>query len=389
MSGRLAALPLLALLLAACDNPTGVGAELVDSSRERPEEVHLAPTRMEIASEPDITGFVWNTAASASNYRILSGVTEDPLLGSIRADGYVDFFAPAATPSEAFTSNPVSSATLLLLRSYVYGDTTQPVTLRLHDLPDAWTATGGTADTVITGTTPVTEVTLPPTGGYAEIPLPAAWIDRWDAVLRGTTFAADFHGFRVEPVGGDAVIGFALAGSSLRAVAGGDTTYFLASQMLTGLAFDPGSPAVPDRVTLQDGRGIGVVVPFDFTDERVQSGAVSRIRIEIPVDTLLSLPDRPGYVRPRVSVVQLDAVALDPPDRAILALASAGEDGILRFESNDLDDVVLRVLQDALPVDHFELRVDPARHGLDVLFLAAPTDPDHVPRATLTVVPFE
>lgn len=380
MSGRIAVLPLVLVLVStACDNPTGVGSELLDVEAGRPAPIDLVPVELGTAAEADITG------GSESTQRFLAGVTSDPALGMIRATGHVDFGVPAVEASDAFTSNPVSSATLRLFRSYAYGDTTVALTFRITDLADEWPGAGSRADTAMAMAAEVTTGDAAGDGLFVDIPLPAPWIARWDATLRGDAFSSDFHGFRIEATTGDAVVGFEQLGTSIRAVAGGDTVSFPATRSHTMIEYDDPPTLPADVILMQDGRGIGTVLRFDFKDEAIGTAAVSRARLTVQIDTTLS--GVPGYMRPRVTSVDLDAVSIDPPDRLNVATAVVGDDGALVFETDDLLSVIRQAVERDSPLDHFEIRPNPARQGLDVLLLL--TGPDRDPRASLTIVPFE
>jgi hypothetical protein len=386
MPGRLAVAPLLlVLLLTACDSPTGVGSDLVDEQGGNPVELAFDPVEMRIADEADVTG------GSATIQRMLSGVTTDPYLGLIQATGHMDFVTPSTGLTEAFSAGQVSEVILFMDRVYAYGDTSSVLTLRLHDLADEWTATDARADTAFAVSTFVVEHSFDATTASVQIPLPADWVSRWDGALRSATFGTDFHGFRFEPVSGDAVAGFDQLGTFLRAVSGGDTLFFPASRAHTALDFhEPFSPP-QDAVILQDGRGIGTVLRFDLDDDRIAAAALSRAHIEIPFDSTLSRDAPAGYVRPMASLIglTLDAVSVDPDARFTLDASPAIVDGKLRFESTELLSVIRLAADGGSALDHFEIRTSPALVSLDVILLASPAHPTTVPRLVLTVVPFE
>ncbi len=386
MPGRFALTPLLlVLLLSACDNPTGVGSELLGEQGGDPVEIQFVPVEMSTSVETDVTG------GSGPLQRMLVGVTEDADLGQIRATGHMDFVAPASALSADFSGNAVTSATLYLDRGYVYGDTTSSITVRLDDLGDEWTATEAKADTTFPVGSFAAEHTFGSTTALVGVPLPADWVARWDAALRSSSFSDDFHGFRIEAVSGDAVAGFDQYGSFLQAVAGGDTVYFPASRTHSTLRFqEPFSPP-QDAVVLQDGRGMGTVLRFEIEDDRLDVAALSRARLEIPFDSTLSSDAPSGYVRPFASIsgLTLDAVSVDSGARYSLDAKASVVGGKIRFESSDLLSVIRLLLSGGSALDHFELRVNPTLVSLDVLRLASPASPSSVPRIVLTAVPFQ
>lgn len=386
MPGRLAVAPLLLFfLLSACDNPTGVGSDLVGEQGGDPVEIPVVPIEMVAAAEADITG------GSGTQQRILVGMTQDPDLGGIQATGHVDFVIQATGLSSNFTANPVTEVTLFLDRVYAYGDTSGTLGIQFHDLADEWTATAARADTTFATAASVTEHTFDVTTTTVEVPLPADWISRWDATLRSATFGEDFHGFRIAAVAGDVVVGFDQFGSFLRAVAGGDTAYFPAARTHSFLEFQEPATPFDDAVLLQDGRGIGTVLRFDFDDDRLDAIALSRVRLELPFDSTLSNEAPAGYVRPAANIagLMLDAVSIDPDARYSLDATASVVDGRIRFESSDLISVVQLVLDGGSSLDHFEVRVNPVLISLDVIRFASPTNPTAVPRVVLTAVPFE
>lgn len=386
MPGRLAVTPLLfVFLLSACDSPTGVGSELVGVQGGDPVEIPFVPVEMGAAAEADFTG------GSGAFQRVLVGVTQDPALGQIRATGHLDFVAPVSGVSDDFAANAVTEVILYLDRVYVYGDTSSTIRVRVDDLGDEWVATEARADTTFEVGSFVVEHDFGATTDLVGVPLPADWVSRWDGALRASTFNDDFHGFRLEPLSGDAVAGFNQYGSFLQAVAGGDTVYFPASRAHSSLQFqEPFSPP-QDAVVLQDGRGIGTLLRFDFEDERLDVAALSRVRLEIPFDSTLTKEAPSGYVRPAalISALVLDAVSVENDARYSLDATASIADGKIRFESSDLLSVVRLVLDGGSALDHFEVRVNPNLVSLDVLRFASPSHPTSVPRVVLTAVPFE
>jgi len=386
MPGRPAAVPLLfILLLSACDSPTGVGSGLVGDVGGAPTELAFSPADMATAVEADYTG------GSGTLQRMLVGVVDDPALGQIRATGHMDFVSPSTGLSDAFSGGTVTGATLVLNLVYVYGDTTGSVTVRLNDLQDEFAAAEARADTTFAAGEFVTEQSIAVTRASVSIPLPSDWITRWDGTLRGSSFSEDFHGFRLEAVAGNAVVGFQLFQSYLDVVSGGDTLAFGATSVHSSLEFQEPFSTPQDMIVLQDGRGVGTALQFDLDDDRLDLATLSRARLELPFDSTLTNQAPAGFYRPAASLsgLELDVVGVDPVARYVLDATAVVSEGVLRFESSDLLAVVRLILDGDSSLDHFELRVNPAVSSLDVLHLALPTHPTSVPRAVLTAVPFD
>src|SRR5690606_12069496 len=115
--------PLLAAAawLSACQDPSGVGLDLIDEEGTGPNVVVVAADSVGAGSEEDITGGFATSAPFQT--RLLVGAARDPLLGDVRADAYFDFI-PSTTVPEDFFDDPIVGAELRLFRDYVYGDST-------------------------------------------------------------------------------------------------------------------------------------------------------------------------------------------------------------------------------------------------------------------------
>lgn len=359
----------------ACDDPGSVGVDLVDEQTGRPVVVELPTTTFEAADADDVTG---------NSERVLAGSVEDPMLGTIASTGYVDF-AGLSGLTGAFATGVISEVTLDLIPDYVYGDTTEMVTMLLSDMSEDWDPQGGRADTTITSGASVLEFSFLPTDTLVTISLPETWIDANATALQSSTFSVDFHGFELSSVSGNAVVGFIRLGSALRVTVGTETASYPASQTLSTQTRD-GVPDVPDnRLLLQDGLGPGVLFRFDFNE--LENSAVSRVLFRFLADTLASQANTPpNFVRPLLS--ELELFTLNADDQFVfLERTTLDEEGRFIFDSGILRQNLQQIFLGENGLDSFQLGVRTTASTLDAILLHDVTVADTAPEAQLTVIP--
>ena len=97
---------------------------------------------------------------------------------------------------------------LRLAPTYVYGDTTSVLTYELRRMSADWSFPGASPDTTLSVGDQIFSFSFNASDTLVDVVLPSAWVAENDALLRGTTFASDFHGFQIAPVSGNAVVGF-------------------------------------------------------------------------------------------------------------------------------------------------------------------------------------
>ncbi len=368
------------LVLAACEDPSSVGLDLVGADNTQPTVTVVRPGDMSNEEVRDFTG------TSSVIPRALAGQVDDPLLGTTSATGYVDFIAPSAIP-EGFRDGQVTEASLQLVLDYVYGDTTAPVTLALYDVLEAWDATTFLADTTLAAAPdPITEFEVHARDSLITVALPDAWISENDARLRATTFNDDFHGFKLAWRSGNTVLGFRSSGFRLVATSGGTSVSFLAGKTGTGIARS-GLPDVgPNRLLMQDGSGLNVQVRFDLRADGVADHAVHRARLVFPVDTLALQSETAGFVRPTPGEVSLFAIT---PDDLIQEIARASMDdaGRLVFENADIRSILQRLTLGEDLIDRFRLGFPVENNTIDALLLYGPMDSTESPELILTLSP--
>ncbi len=369
----------LALSLAACEDPSNVGINLVEQGGE-PEIVHLAPTTFQNVPLQDVTG------NATIVQRPIAGRVDDPELGTIEAFGDVDFIIPSGV-TEAFRNGNVTSARLKLVPIYIYGDTTAIVTLALRDFPEEWESTGAIADTVFTSSSEIiTQFSFTPTDSLLYVDLPQTWLSAVDSTLRSTLFNSTFHGLQLEPVAGNAIVGFSPSQIRLEVVSANDTTSYTVSKTFTHTTRTSATQIFSDRLVLRDGAGPGIDVQFDFSTI-LNDRAVNNIQFRFPADTLaLSESAPPNFSRPQLREIALFGITDDNQsvelDRAVFS-----SEGVFVFDTVNLIDVVQNMLLNNSIFTRFRLGVPPQRNSVNAVLIYQPTDGPSNPEAVITVTP--
>lgn len=409
--GALACVLLFALSLAACDNPTDVGGELIGNRQDvDPQRVVLPLAPVEAATYPPTTGT--ESALDLRKARFLSGQTTDDPLGNVKASAYLDF-ARTSTPDN-IGSLTIDSVEVALTPSYFYGDTTQAVTLALHDLEEEWEADSAPADTSLDGLadpSPITTFSVQPSDTLVTLQLPDAWVrDHADELTRSedSTFAEAFHGFQVRPVDGSSVVGFSSNSTAMRVVFDSDgeadapEATFTLSQQLT-ITSQPNPRQIEERYVVQDGSGRTVAFELDFsdlpTDVTPENIAVNNATLIFEADTSIDAkPDE--FVRPRLTalgLVPLDE-ATDEPGFPLEGRRLSFNADSSRYENAfPLTDFVEEQLRGTAETDRFLIRParDTVRTNFGSVLVPVPSfnsalirhDEGHRPRLVLTYTP--
>lgn len=347
---RFSCLALAVLLFAACDDPSNVGLGLVGDEGGTPEIVRVS---LPLASldQAERTG---NANQS------LAGITDDPVLGTIRAAAYLDFGSASVLNTNStlsdFRASNVVGVTLELPVSYRYGDTLSTVRYALRSITAPFVATGAESDTSFAVGDVITTFEAQANATTVSVALPDDWVARLDTTLRGSNFLNTFNGFYLEPLSGNAVLGFrqfsvsAQSLASLTARSASDTVRYVANTGVTTISRS-GAPSLPaGAMLLQDGFRHTLVL--DVNDQVVNAtyanAGLARATIELP--TLSTLGDVGSYVRPPafedLQLVAIDADGNDVVSGTSLLILIEGElsDNTLRFSSARLQQLVQRNL---------------------------------------------
>ena len=364
----------LMLVLAACgDASSNVGLGLVEEGSQ-PVVREVTPTLFEATSLNDVTGAV---------PRVLAGKVNDPLVGTIATTGYIDFRGGFDTTQTA----PLNSVTLRLARDYIYGDTLAMVTLNLLDIPEDWESLGRRADTTLSVGGLVTTFSFSPAESLVTVPLPEGWVNDNLATLRSADFDTLFHGFALEAVTSEAVVGFDFDRSDLRLITDDDTTEYDLSRTISGIVRET-EPTLPDgMVLLQDGTGPSVRLNFDLGDftETPLNGVVLRFF----ADTTAVQNAPPNFHRPLVQTLQLVQVLdSDPSVPAVfIAEVELSEDGDYRFSGGTLGNFFQETFFGLETFEYLELRTPILDNTINFMLLHDAASGEKAPEALFTISP--
>ncbi|MEM1094450.1 MAG: hypothetical protein AAGJ10_07585 [Bacteroidota bacterium] len=377
MQFRLLSVGLLALLVVACEDPTGVGSTLVDEQTGQPRVVTEIPTELEPRTYPDLSG---------DARRLLVGQVDDPLTGQSQATAYFDV-GIGNNINDDFTDNPITAASLELRTDYVYGDTLTPVTIRISDMGENWPSTGVTTDTTFTPGGEIRTFSFSPTDTLVTVPLPAAWITANQSQLRvdNADFVGNFHGFQIDVVEGNAIVGFVTTQSSLQATAGGTTVTYVGVRAATTMQRLTEPAGLSSYQLIQDGVGPGLRFNFDLSD--IALSALNRTVIRVRADSAALQQNLPAnFVRP--ALPSLELLIVDENGLEILVQTrSPDEDGVFTFDAGGLRNVVQEILLGEVEIQEFGLALtQPDGHSASAL-LIHDIGTAFEPEALLTLTP--
>ena len=369
---------ILIITASACEDPTNVGLGLIGEQGGAPYIVELKATSFESHAVRDITG---------NSTRILVGSVDDPLVGKIVSNGFIDFIRPASI-SANYATGQVTDAKLYLRPDYIYGDTMSTITMSLRELPQELNTSGAKSDTTIEVGEKILDFTFKANDTTIVVPLPDHWIAANETTLRSTAFDTDLHGFYIEPVSGNAVIGFTRSASLLRAFTATDSTDFLVTGTLSMIQqTTPGS--LPDnRIHIQDGIGRVVSLTFALSEEDAEAFDLNRVRLKISADTLLLRENTPLHFN-RPMLTQIDVYGITDDHLTLDLEASFIDDnGVFVFGSDILRNSMQLYLEGNSAFTRFELRVPPVSDNTinTQIFYGLQTD-DYTPSVLLTITP--
>jgi hypothetical protein len=217
------------------------------------------------------------------------------------------------------------------------------------------------------------------------VSLPESWIAANDTTLRSSRFATSFHGFALEAVTSEAVVGVDFTDSDLRVITEADTFAFDLTRTLTGIRRD-GEPTVPDGyILLQDGVGPNVTLDFEFEglDTTPLHGAILRFFADtVAVQTTAP----PNFVRPLVETLHLLRVT-EADEAFFVGEATLTEEGDYRFSDPLLSNVLQQTFFGADLFDHLELRVPTDDNTINFMLLYDAEAGAMAPEALLTISP--
>ena len=385
------------LLLGACQDPSGVGLGLVDEDGGIPGGIVVANDSVALSTSGDAATGGFGTPGSPlqPQNRILVGRVEDALAGGAEAVAYFDVRAPSTLPS-GFRDRTITSATIRLTRSYLYGDTTATVRLALSEIASDWVPVGLPADTGFVTGPPLVIRDVVAADTLIEIPLPPAWVVANDLDLRSDSSTTAIDGFQLKldglpPLPG-VILGIQTSDdsdvlSALRLTTSRDTVDFPVYEVFTSLTRMGAATAPPDRLMLRSGLNETVRIYFNLED--LDTLAVAGAAVQLDVDR--SLTDTPGFLRPVPDELALLGVREDS-SRVFLARARLPDDGdTYTFTSASLSATIQRAVLGDPEFIRFEVGAPSAPLSLDVLPLIVGPPPltpteDRRPRLVVTAI---
>jgi hypothetical protein len=363
-------------VLAGCDDPSSVGLELVGGSNGEPTSFVVEPSLFAGEDGRDVTG---------GRDRVLVGVVDDPIGGTISAAGYLDF-SPVGVLSSAFQAGPVSSISLRLATDYVYGDTLQTGSLFVYDITEEFVELGFPADSTISIGGVVTQTAFAPTDTLVVVEIPLTWVNA-DSV-RSSTAGTALHGFQLTATDLNSIVGFTDE-SVMRIVSGGDTTDF-AVELSATTSERLTAPAPPEgRTIVQDTQGPTLGLDLTLDLDTLSDAVINRVVLQLFADSLLIQDQTPAnFVRPNPKSFDLIAVRKDS-SLVFLEVATISDEGILRFNSDLLRTTYQGRLLDNSLVDHLRVAVTATEMGVGITAFTTPSANERKPNATLTVSRFQ
>jgi hypothetical protein len=377
------------LSLTACESATGVGGDLIGVEAGEPQNEVLLVSTAEPDTFLDISG-VWRTGIQNIPPEVLAGTVTDPMLGTISAAGLFDIGDPGRTHTTAFRNGTVTEAELRMVVNYAYGDTLTPVTLRLHNNLVELEPGVANTDTTLTPSSPIREFTFQPTDTLVTVSLPQEWLDIFDDTLRHADVLEKFHGFQVEPVSGNAVIGFAGLGIALFAVSAGDTAIFpMDGQSLYSVDFSGTQNLPPNTVAVQDGgRSVNLEINLDEAvpnDDEV----ISRFIPALYADTTSLISNPANFHRPLLRTLWLTLTTTS--DATSTITLTLNDDGIFVPDpETNIGFFTLLAQQIALNEDEIEsvtVSVPYSINSVSPALLYTPAAGPEAPRFLYTVTP--
>lgn len=332
-------------LLVACDDPANVGGDLLGAAGGEPVNA-VEPLSALRAAE-------WTPSDRPA--RVLAGMVDDPALGQYEVQGYFDV---TALTSEEFRAGVVESVELRLRRTYVYGDSTSTMQAALRQIDEAWEADDLSVGASFATGPVIAEFAFLATDTLVVVPLPDSWVAEHDAALRDEDVGNILHGFRIDPIAGNAVVGFGPQRSFLFASTGSDSLSHPLGRAYPFVS-RAAPPAMPEgRFLMQAGIGPTPEFSLSVSSEVHAPGdplSVNRASLTLWADTLTLRQNAPAHFeRPLIRTLDLYARAPGDTSYVVLGRSTMDEEGRFVFEGPGL----ARMIEDRIAEDMiFELRM--------------------------------
>ncbi|MEM8600632.1 MAG: hypothetical protein AAGF99_11990 [Bacteroidota bacterium] len=386
-----------ALALSACDEPSSAGLDLIGEEGGVPMPLTVSASAIEQDTLSEVTGgFAALSLPTVS--RTLVGRADDPLFGVVSADAFIDFVRPASLP-EGFTDGTVTRVVLELPVEYVYGDPEGVSRYELFEIPDDWSPTEASPDSVFVdfGTAEaISSVDVSRSDTTVTIELPEAWVGARGEALTASGFESEFHGLALRAAGdgegyaGPGIVrGFDAPRIRLALSVADTTVRFAANEVATRIAWGDVPSTPQNRIVARDGANEVIEMAFPLDREGVAGQPLNNAEFRVALDTLLY--DTPAgsaeFERPQPETLEFLGV-LEGETNALLRLGVMVFDadlGVYRLSSATLTSFMQDEILGANVFSGYQLRVpnDPA--SLDVLPVFSPELPDQAPRFEFVV----
>ena len=334
-------------LLAACDDPTNVGGDLIGAAGGDPLNTvePLSSLRaVALKQSPD------------SPPRVLAGMVHDPVLGQYEVQGYFDI---TAVTSDDFRADTVKKVELRLRRTYVYGDSTSELRAVLREISEDWGM-----DDIPTGTSFATgpiikEFTFSASDTLVKVELPDSLVSELDPILRDPDVGDLFHGFRIEVEGNaDAVVGFGTLGTTLLATTGSDSLFYPIGKTYAFVERSASADIPENRFLMQAGIGPLPEFSLSVSSDIYTSGepfSVNRATLTLWADTLSLRQNTPTHFeRPLLRTLDLYARVSSDSAYALAGRSTMDSRGRFVFEGTAL----VRNIEEYITEDiEFEIRI--------------------------------
>ncbi len=365
----------LALSLAACQDPSGVGLSLIGDETSDPNAQLVSASEARFGDNAAATGGFAPQGSTPRQTRVLFGSMSDDVFGDADATSYID--ARSIAQPEGFETRPLAQVQILLRRAETYGDTLAmvPYEVRQIDPSPAWSPDGLPPDTTLATGDVITSGMISAQDTLVTVDLPQSYIAANTIILRDSLDTL-FEGFQIRVPEGSgasggnmgAILGFDATQSSLRLIGPDyqneddettrDTLDYPLVEVYTALARGD-VMETPGRMLVRGGASMPLELDFDLG--AFNSLPLASARLRVPLDR--SLLDGPmGFNRPLPRSVALFAILEDGTRRFVLSqdLEADAEDIVFRDDrasAQSLNTLVQSVLLGRLMVDHLEISV--------------------------------
>lgn len=376
------------LVLAACDDPSGVGLDVTEFGDTDP-RVTTMESVFSTDSLRDLTGMHDQDPAALVS-QAFSGSTWDPLFGLLDASAYLNFVRPFDLAFQ-FDDVSVDSVVLHLRPGNIYGDSLGTAQFEIYEVATKWNGQRFPSDTTLeVHNQLVGQFSMSGTDTLVTVQLDEAWVSMRDTTIRSPEFTEQFFGLQIRPSGetpfttGFTFFSTFTVHSDYLGTGIPIATEFPVENLGSITSLDESTAMAPDYlVPMRDGTGIGLTIDIDPTEYRNQPLTAAYIRLD--ADTLLLRDGVPSsFVRPLAPTLTLYTVD-NGQETAFIQGSYLPARNAYFFQGSGLTNLIQDILLDRSTVDGFRIGFP---HIPTTLHYAPVTaHDDHPPRVLLLLVP--